>query len=63
MRRVIYGALGAESGATMTEYNMFASICADSAAILVGAGFEGSVGIIKSRSSITLYSNKKFGIS
>ena len=66
MRQMVHEALGAESGATMTEYDMFAGICADSAASaanLFGAGRESRVGIIHARSSISLYLNKKFGIS
>lgn len=64
MRQMIYEALGAESGATMTEYDMFAGICADSAAsaaILFGAGWESRVGIATGRSNISLYLNRKFG--
>lgn len=65
MRQMIYEALGAESGATMTEYDMFAGICVDSAAsaaILFGVGWESRVGIVTGRSSISSYLSKKFAI-
>jgi len=53
MRQLIYEVLGAESGATLTEYDMFAGICVDSAAtaaILFGSGWKGRIGLIAGQS-------------
>ena len=64
MRQMIYEALGAESGATMTAYDMVAGICVDSvasAAILFGVGWESRIGIVPSRENTSLSLNKKFG--
>lgn len=53
MRQIIYEVLGAESGATLTEYDMFADICADSAefaASLFGSGYKGKIRFVAGRS-------------
>ncbi len=47
MRQIIYEVMGAESGATLTEYRMFAYICANSVeftAAVLGARWPKRIG-------------------
>lgn len=53
MRQFIHEVLGAESGATVTEYGMFADICVDSAAFAAaffGARWKGRIGLVAGQS-------------
>jgi len=64
MRQMIYEVLGAESGATMTEYGMFANACANSAAFVValfGTGSKSKIESVAGRSNISLNSTRKLG--
>lgn len=64
MRQMIYEVLGAESGATMTEYGMFADACVDSAVFagaLFGGGFKGKIGSVAGRSDISSNLTRKLG--